>query len=112
MIPVEDMSLEDIAEELGELRAFLQCLKSREAQLREAVLTRRPNRSIKGANFELSLRFGTSRRIDRSRLPSRILQNNLYWLETLTITVLTRPRGKLDPVAAPRHIETLTHHTG
>ena len=102
MIPVEDMSLADIAEELGELRAFIQRLKSREAQLREAVLTHSPNRPVKGANFELSLRFGTSRRIDRSRLPLRILNDNLYWVESQTITVLTRPREKFDPTTTPQ----------
>ena len=97
MLPIEDMSLTEVAEELGALREALKLAKEREAELREALLRARPNGPFTTGGFEVTLKRGTARRFDKTRLPVSIHNDPRYWTTTETVTVHTRrTRSKLD----------------
>ncbi len=92
MLPVEDMTLPLIAEELGALREEISLLKAREADLREAIVRARPNNPLRAGGYEVELHLGQSRRLDRDSLPAEILGDPRYWVTTKTATVLCRRR--------------------
>lgn len=80
-----------IADELGDIRALIRTLKAREEELRRRILDRRPNGDTSGARWTLSVRNGTRRSLDRTRLPPDILNDPRYWKETAAQTVVCRP---------------------
>ena len=80
-----------LADALGSVRAEIAALKTREAQLRAAILA--APRPETGREFEVFIRQSTSRRLNRAALPDAILSDPRYWIETATTTVLTRARS-------------------
>lgn len=80
-----------LADALGSVRAEITALKEREAHLRAAILASRSCET--GREFEVFIRTGTSRRINRAALPDAVLTDRRFWTETSTTTVITRPRN-------------------
>ena len=79
-----------LADALGSVRAEIAALKERERQLRAAILASPGTET--GREFDVFVRRGTSRRLNRSALPDRILNDPRYWIESVTTTVVTRAR--------------------
>lgn len=104
MGPVRDMSLTQMAEELGDLRARIRQLKQREAELRQAVLAARPNGPVRGRDWVVSVRLSTARRFDKALLPRTVRDDPAYYSTKQTATVLTKPvegraAARFDPAA-------------
>lgn len=78
-----------IADELGDIRALIRTLRSREAELRARILSARPNAPLQGSGWVVTVRKGTTRRIRTDALPDEIRRDPQYWSETPTTTVVT-----------------------
>jgi len=94
MLPVEDMTLQELADAMGDARAQIKLLRAYEADLRHAILERRLNGAVNGAMFELRVRRSTVRRIDKAQLPASILQDDRFWVTNDTMTVVTKPHQR------------------
>ncbi|HKK98088.1 MAG TPA: hypothetical protein VJ928_07880 [Marivita sp.] len=79
-----------LADALGSVRAEIAALRAREADLRRAILASRNPEN--GREFDVFVRRGVSRRINKDALPPDILRTPKYWIETRTSSVVTRPR--------------------
>ena len=83
-----------IADEPGDIRALIRALRAREAVLRARILAARPNAPLEGADWVVTLRDSTSRRIDAAALPPAIQADPRYWREVRTRTVVARPAAQ------------------
>ncbi|MCB1328457.1 MAG: hypothetical protein KDK28_02940 [Maritimibacter sp.] len=84
------LRLHDLADALGVVRAEIQALKAREAELRAALIAARPNGPLTGRHYEVTLRPSRRRLFDRTRLPQEILDDARYWKTSVSQTLVAR----------------------
>ena len=80
----------DLADALGAVREEIKALKTREAELRDALLNARPNGPLTGRRFAVTVREGTRRSIDTAALPDAILRDARFWKTSTTRSVVTK----------------------
>jgi hypothetical protein len=85
-----------IADELGDLRALIKTLKTRESELRRRILDRRPNAPLEGARFTVRLRENRHSRFDAALLPASIRSDPLYHRTKTTTYVTALPVKRAD----------------
>ncbi|WP_121630547.1 hypothetical protein [Tropicibacter alexandrii] len=86
-----DPILASMIDELGALRALTTQLKAREALLRDRILAMRPNGTVSGQTYGLTIHRSTHRRFDRRRLPDEVQADPDYWVERDVTKVKTEP---------------------
>lgn len=103
-------NLHHIADELGDIRALIRSLKTREAELSLRFLDRPPNGQTDGDRWSLSLTTHERLSLDPTAMPPEILGDPRYWKTTrahrLVCTSLdgTRIAGGADPTSDPQAI--------
>lgn len=80
-----------LADALGDTRAEIRALRTREAELRKALIDARPNGPVSGQRYSVTIRRGERRVFDRDALPDAILCDPRFWMTRASTTVVTRP---------------------
>lgn len=81
-----------LIDELGAIRGQIRELKSREAELRRAILDLRPNGEVSAEHFSLRITEQTRKRFDPSFLPDHVRDDSRFWSVTQCKTLVTKPR--------------------